>query len=146
MQKTLDNSFFKSHKRSVPKNTVHFNSFRLDKENRDSTHLQDQPKILKKGLKKVGTMANLMEEQGDEDRLNSLLTMKLLRFPAKLKKNYHEDVRIITDLLNSPMLSRSSVMRELKCLMSNSAGHDSYLLNRPLCRRVKEQLREVNGL
>ncbi len=53
---------------------------------------------------------------------------------------------MIADLLNSPMLSRSSVMRELKCLMSNSATHDSYLLSRSLCRQVKEQLRDINGL
>lgn len=89
MQKTLDNSFFKPHKRSLPKNTVHFSSFRVEKENRDSSHIQDKPKISNKGLKKVITMTNLLVGNNDEDRLNSLLTMKLLRFPATLRKNYH---------------------------------------------------------
>lgn len=87
MQKTIDNSFFKPHKRSLPKNVVHFSSFRADKENSGSGHIQ-APKFVKKDLKKVTTTNNLLEGYNEEDRLTGLLTMKLLRFPVTLRKNY----------------------------------------------------------
>ncbi len=87
MQKTLDNSFFKPHKRSLPKNTVHFSSFRVDKENQGSGHIQAS-KPVKKDLRKITTTKNLLEGCNEEDRLTGLLTMKLLRFPVTLRKNY----------------------------------------------------------
>jgi hypothetical protein len=36
-------------------------------------------------------------------------------------------------------------MRELKCLMSNSPAHESYLLTRSVIYRMKERLKELNS-
>lgn len=68
-----------------------------------------------------------------------------MRLPATIRKFYGETTKIITSLLNSPIQCHSSIMRELKCFMSNSPCHDSYLIKKGLIFRMKERLKEQNA-
>jgi hypothetical protein len=75
----------------------------------------------------------------------NLIKFDAIRLPATIRKIYNETTKQITSLLNSPIACHSSIMRELKCLMSNSPSHDSYLLTRGLIFRMKERLKELNS-
>jgi hypothetical protein len=77
-------------------------------------------------MKKNTTMCNIINttsDPKDDDEVNTLTRLNFIRFPASLRKNYEENVRTISNLLNAPIISKSSIMRELKCLMSNSSAH-----------------------
>jgi hypothetical protein len=71
--------------------------------------------------------------------------MKILRLPGNNRRK-NEDIRILTDLLNAPMLSKSSIMKEYKCFMSHGSGHESYLISKSMGKQMKEKLKEVNAL
>lgn len=81
----------------------------------------------------------------DNEIYKNLAKFDAARLPATIRKIYNETTRIITGLLNAPAPCHSSIMRELKCLMSNSPAHDSYLLSRSVVYRMKERLKELNS-
>jgi hypothetical protein len=87
------------------------------------------------------TKTEICNEKDKDEVFTELLTLKRLKLPATLRKNYGETARIINNLLNSPVLSKSSIMCEIKCFMSNSFGHDSHLLNKKLVLKAKEKLK-----
>jgi hypothetical protein len=98
--------------------------------------------VLKRREGRQETVCRLSDKQ--DEVFNSLMQLETLRLPLTLRKNYGETTRIITSLLNSAMLSRSSIMRELKVFMSYSFSHDSYLLTRPLADSAKHRLKAIS--
>nr|BAJ98701.1 predicted protein [Hordeum vulgare subsp. vulgare] len=80
-----------------------------------------------------------------DDVFKNLVKMNAVHLPATIRKICSETTRVVTGLLNSPLACNSSVMRELKCLMSSTPSHDSYLLSKALIFRVKERLNELNA-
>jgi hypothetical protein len=78
--------------------------------------------------------------------LEALQKMKVIRLPVAIRKNYADNVRILTRLLNSPVLSKSTIMREFKCLMSHTSLHDSYLINKHLGKKIKQQLKDCDAM
>ena len=124
---------------------VHFNSFRIDEQKRSSKVLAipSEATSIRRPQSKKGAA---WEEPGDEHELCQILEkMKVLRLPVTIRKNYAGNMRVIADLLNAPIMSKSTIMRELKCLMSHSSIHDSYLVGRQLARKIKESLKECSG-
>lgn len=60
----------------------------------------------------------------------TLKRMKILRLPGRDRRSNGEHLKILTDLLNSPMLSKSSIVKEYKCFMSHGSVHESYLISK----------------
>jgi hypothetical protein len=100
-------------------------------------------------LRNAPTIKSQMETRSshkDDDVYKNLAKFDAVRLPATIRKIYNETTRIVTGLLNAPAPCHSSIMRELKCLMSNSPAHDSYLLTRSVIFRMKERLKEMNSV
>lgn len=124
----------------------------LRKSTRHLTRKENSPKdaregwasqsVLKRREGRQQTVCRLSDKQ--DEVFNSLMQLETLRLPLTLRKSYGETTRIITSLLNSAMLSRSSIMRELKVFMSYSFSHDSYLLTRPLADSAKHRLKAIS--
>ena len=94
-------------------------------------------------LKKTATLTQFMPARGARDEeavMKSLLKLSVLRRAPGKGKQREESIGTITTLLNSPVLSHSSIVRELKCLMSNSNSHESYLISKGLAVRGKAML------
>ena len=95
----------------------------------------------------VKSQAETRYSDKTDEIFKNLMKFDAMRLPATIRKFYGETTKIITNLLNSPspIQCHSSIMRELKCFMSNSPCHDSYLLRKGLIFRMKERLKEMNS-
>lgn len=94
----------------------------------------------------IKTQMEARSSHKDDEVYKTLAKFDAVRLPATIRKIYNETTRVITGLLNAPAPCHSSIMRELKCLMSNSPAHDSYLLTRSVIYRMKERLKELNSV
>jgi hypothetical protein len=95
-----------------------------------------QRSALKKNLL-VRSQAETRYSDKNDDIFKNLVRFDAIRLPVTIRKIYGETTKTITSLLNSPIFCHSSIMRELKCFMSNSPTHDSYLLKKGLIFRMK---------
>ena len=80
----------------------------------------------------------------EEDKIETLKRLKLLRFPISVRKKCSESMKNLSDILNSPIISKSSIVREFKCFQSHSSLHDSYLITKNIARSMKQRLKEIN--
>jgi len=69
-----------------------------------------------------------------------------MRLPGNNRRGHGDNIRILTDLLNAPLLSKSSIMKEYKCFMSHGSSHESYLISKHMGKLMKEKLKEANAL
>jgi len=91
-----------------------------------------------------GSITNCLEEPNVNEKqilIRASVTLK----PRLHNKNLKVKKSILNELINYHYVSQSSIMSEMKCFMTMTDLHDSYLISRKLISECKKKLAKVNN-
>ena len=67
--------------------------------------------------------------------------MKPSNYPIQSHRRANENLKLVTNLVNSPILTQHSSINELKCFMTHYTEHNSPLIPKKVIFKVKEKLK-----
>lgn len=78
--------------------------------------------------------------------LHNIVKNKNFNLPMTSRRRAPENVKIVSDLMNSPVQSKSSAIQELKCFMCHYPEQNSALFAKRIISKAKDRLQEISNI